>query len=242
MWIESGKRKKQPQWYSVSPSALSDFIECDRCGYRRVHRISPPRGKFPSLPNGVDGALKQMSNLHRARGRLPPLWGGLLPGRRLFPEPPRSLTYRCQDLHLTVTGIPDEWIIEEDGDLSVLDFKTRGFPKKELYPSYQLQAHIYGWLSTRFPSYPRLSSRGYLIYFIPELHGQELAWTTDMHELEVRPRIAKQFLNRVADVIHGPMPKAAPDCEMCAWAERTAHGLIPAEWSSDIEASRQLGV
>ena len=46
--------------YKLSPSSLNLFVNCPRCFYLQVvKKIKRPDTPFPSLPSGMDDALKQ---------------------------------------------------------------------------------------------------------------------------------------------------------------------------------------
>lgn len=218
--IIARKRKIKEGLLSLSPTGVSNFIDCDLCGYRKFKRLQLPRNKYPSLPNGVDRVLKDLSNLHRLKGKPPELWGRHLPGRRLYREPPKKLSWKWEELSINVEGEPDEWVTESDGTLSVVDFKTRGFPLKEVYPSYKLQADFYGLLSERVGGFPPLSGRGYLVYLYPEVLDATCAWHVEVEELDVNPKRAREFIKRIVPIIRGPIPKAAANCEICSYLTR----------------------
>ena len=220
-WFVSARKKKlEDGWMSLSPTGVSDFIDCNLCGVRKFNGVQLPRIKYPSVPNGMDRVLKDLSNLYRLRGLPPELWRHELPGRRLYPDPPKKLSWRWEEERVIVTGEPDEWITEPDGTLSVIDFKTRGFPVKEVYPSYKLQADFYGLLSERVGGFPPLSGRGYLVYFYPELQETQCAWHVEVEELDINPKRARDFIKRVAPIIRGPVPAPTPGCETCEYLER----------------------
>lgn len=219
----SGRRTMPEGWLAVSPSSLSDIHDCDCCAHRRAHGLNLPRGKFPTLPGGVDVGLKQIADLHRLTGKLPELWGHLLPGRTLFKDPPRAMTLSLASEKMLLTGIPDEWVIEKDKKLSVLDYKTRGFPsKKEVYPSYQSQLDVYAFMAQELEGYPPVSGRGYLLSFVPEVRNLTLNWQIDLVELEARPKAGLEFIRRANKILRGPFPPPSPNCKTCNWLEKVA--------------------
>ena len=219
-WIGARKKQLEDGWMSLSPTGVSDFIDCNLCGVRKFHGCQLPRIKYPSVPNGMDHVLKDLSNLYRLKGKPPELWGRELPGRRLYHEPPKKLSWRWDEERVHVTGEPDEWVTEPDGTLSVLDFKTRGYPKKEIYPGYRLQADFYGFLAERVGGFPPLSGRGYLVYFYPELQNNTAAWHVEIEELDINPKRARDFIKRILPILRGPMPPSTPGCETCDYLER----------------------
>lgn len=218
----AGRRTLPDGWLAVSPSSLSDVHDCGRCAHRRNNGLTMPQVKFPSLPGGVDRNLHQISDMHRLTGKLPALWGHLLPGRSLYREPPKAMTLKLEREKLELKGIPDEWILEKDKKLSVLDFKTRGSPSVELYPSYQSQLDIYSFLADELDGYPPISGRGYILSFVPQVKDLDLDWQVDLVELKARPAAGLEFIRKANEVIRGKLPPAAADCRICRWLEKIA--------------------
>lgn len=130
------------------------------------------------------------------------------------------MTLRLESEKLLLTGIPDEWIIEKNGKLSILDFKTRGFHSEELYPSYQSQLDVYAFMANELEGYPSISGRGYVLSFVPEVRDLDLTWQVDLIELEARPKAGLEFIRRANKVIRGKRPPPAPNCKTCKWIER----------------------
>ncbi len=226
-WISTAKRRQDDGIISLSPTGLGEFLDCERCGFRKAHGLAVPRMKYPSLPGGVDIALHELSNLHRLGGQLPSLWGSDLPGRRLYHELPKKISWMWEEQGVRFGGTPDEWVLESDGSLSVLDYKTRGFSNKlEIYPSYQLQMSSYALLAQMNEGFPPLSGRAYLVFFAPDLRELELAWHIEVAELQVDPEAALEAVRRAAEIIRGPMPAAADDCKVCNWLAECYGGQV----------------
>jgi hypothetical protein len=218
------KKKLPDGWLSVSPTGLSDFLECRRCGYRNTHGHKWPRVKYPTMPQGMDHALKRLSDHYRLSGKLPPLWGNLLPGRRLFGEAPRKLKWACEELQLNVNGEPDELLLEEDGTLAIADFKTKGFPVKEIYESYKMQMCFYALLAQKNRDYPKVSKTAYLICFNPDLVGIDVGFNVEVVPVDARPARALEFLRECEPYLRGSsVPPSSPECELCEYLD----GLPP---------------
>lgn len=220
LWIDA--KKNLPEgWLSVSPTGLSNFLECKRCGYRDNHGFKLPRIKYPGMPNGMDRTLKRLSDHYRLGGKLPPLWGSLLPGRRLFYEAPRKLKWLCEELRLNVNGEPDELLLEKDGTLAIADFKTKGSPVKEIYPSYEMQMHVYALLAQKNKDYPKISKTAYLIFFNPELKGTDVGFNVEVEPVVARPSVALEFLRECEPYLRSSaVPPASPGCEACEFLDR----------------------
>lgn len=220
LWIDA-KKKSPDGWRSVSPTGLSDFLECKRCGYRNTHGLKWPRLKYPTMPQGMDHALKRLSGHYRMSGKLPPLWGGLLPGRRLFGEAPRKLKWACDELRLNVNGEPDELLLEKDGSLAIADFKTKGFPHKDIYPSYRMQMNFYALLAQKNRDYPKVSKTAYLIFFNPDFLGKDVGFNVEVEPVDARPSVALEFLRECEPYLRSSaVPPSSPDCEACEFLDR----------------------
>ena len=72
--------------YKFSPSSLRLMEECKRCFWLgQKGQWKRPQGIFPSLPNGIDRALKVYFDSFRIKGEIPPeLKREGLEGIRLF--------------------------------------------------------------------------------------------------------------------------------------------------------------
>lgn len=215
------KKKLPDGWLSVSPSGLSNFLECKRCGYRDNHGFKMPRLKFPGMPGGMDRTLKRLSDHYRLGGKLPPLWGDQLPGRKLFYEGPRKLKWPCAELRLNVVGEPDELLLEKDGTLAIADFKTKGAPVKEIYPSYYMQMHIYALLAQKSKDYPKISKTAYLIYLYPDLKGTDIGFNVEVEPVDARPSVALEYLRECEPYLRSStVPPSSPECEACDFLDK----------------------
>lgn len=222
-WILTARRKKKDELIALSPTGLGEFIDCKLCGYRKAKGLATPRYKYPSLPNGVDIALHELSNLHRLKGKLPPLWARELPGRRLYHELPKKISWTWEEQGVRFGGTPDEWVLEPNGKLSVLDFKTHGFANKtEIFPSYQLQMSSYALLAEKAGGYPRISGKAYLVFFAPDIRDIQLTWHVEVVDLKAEPKAALDAIRLAAEIIRGPIPDPADDCKICAWLDKCA--------------------
>ena len=139
-----------------------------------VKKIKRPAGLFPSLPNGMDETLKRRFDKHKENGQLP------LELKRenitALPFHDEKLLARWRDYRaglryiepvngITLMGLVDT-ILEENGKLIVLDFKTRGSPLKDHPHYYQDQLNIYNFLLRKngFAT----EDFAYLLFYSPE--------------------------------------------------------------------------
>jgi hypothetical protein len=214
--------------YTFSPSSLSILAECPRCFWLHFKKaIKRPSGIFPSLPGGMDQKLKLYFDSYRAIGELPPELSRLK-GARLFQDKEKLKVWRNNfkgiqwtDGHGNVfRGAVDE-LLEKDGILIVLDFKTRGYPLKEDTAAYYAnQLDIYNLLlqKNRF----RTATKSFLLFYYPQKvqTGGEVRFSTELVGLPVSVSNAQIIFDRAVEVLAGPLPKPTDSCPYCAWLER----------------------
>lgn len=163
----------------VSPSALGEFRKCRRCFFMdRNLKIKRPRGAFPTLPDGIDRALKTYFDAYRAGGNLPPEIERDVPdGTTLFKDMAQLTAMRNARKPLLTTTIGnvklvgglDELLVGPDGAVSPFDYKTKGAVIKDdadPFNYYRMQLNDYGLLLEAFGM--TLSGKGYLGYWSPE--------------------------------------------------------------------------
>jgi len=200
----------------LSPSKLSVAADCLRCFWLQEHRIRKASFPFPSLPGGVDRALKVIANEGRDEGgRLPYLLQQDLPGRKLFSEKPRRLKWYCDEINATFLGDPDEWLLEPDGRLSFLDWKTRSSVPDKPHPAVERQLNAYSFLAEKVGGFPRLSGKAYLTYLCPAVEESKLAfsWATTTHRINTDDMMTK--FTHAVEVIRGGPPPASIECTTC---------------------------
>ena len=118
-------------------------------------KVRRPSGPFPSLPSGMDNILKVHFDKHRKDDTIPEELAGKFEGR-LFRDVGkldvwrnnfRGLRYLDEKSGITLTGALDDLFVTSDGKYAPLDFKTRGFPRKEdTHKHYQHQMDLYSFL------------------------------------------------------------------------------------------------
>lgn len=217
----------------LSPSRLGRFVECTRCFWMAVHEgLSRPSGPFPSLPGGMDRIIKTHFDRYREREELPPELEGRVDAR-LHPE--QGFVDRARDwrqeprftdpsLDLELRGGVDDLLLTPDGELVVLDYKTRGYPPKgDGAPDYYVrQLTLYTLLFAETGH--STTDHGYLLYYHPDAvrSGGEVGFHIDLVRVSVDLRNARALLEDAVGVLRGPIPDAAPDCEFCDWATERA--------------------
>ena len=217
----------------LSPSRLGLHEECRRCFWLAVNEgLRRPSGPFPSLPGGMDRELKAHFDRYRARGDLPPELEGRFDGRLLDDEAfladardwRERPVLRDEGLDAVLRGAVDDLLETPDGDLVVLDYKTRGHPPKgDGAPDYYVrQLDCYN-LVLRETGHPT-ADVAYLLYYHPETvrDAGEVAFNVDLVEVPVDVDAARRLFETAVATLEGPVPDSDPDCDFCDWGRRVA--------------------
>lgn len=215
----------------LSPSALSLFSECPRCFWlERNQGIRRPRGIFPSLPGGMDRAIKLYFDRYRRQGKLPPELQGKVDGL-LFGDQMRldrwrdwkltDLKYEDVQLQVSLTGALDDCVVK-NGLHSPLDYKTRGSALKEDSTSYyqdQLNCYCLILESSGF----RTNSSAYLVYYFPrgvEEYGK-VTFSVEPYRITTSVEAARELVSQGVKCLRGDIPASSPSCEYCNWLAGT---------------------
>jgi len=214
----------------LSPSALSLYLDCPRCFWLDKNRgIKRPRGIFPSLPGGMDIAIKAYFDRYRLRNEMPPEIAGKVSGK-LFPDlevlehwrswRTTDLCYEDKALNAVLSGALDDCVI--DGGYYVpLDYKTRGSGIKEnpaIYYQTQLDSYCL-MLDSRGYGTPGFS---YLVYYWPlEVREQGIVkFKVEPIKIATNSESVKKTFSDAVRLLSGGMPAPSMECEYCAMISR----------------------
>ncbi len=209
----------------LSPSALNLFLDCPRCFWLEKNKnIKRPRGIFPSLPGGMDLAIKAYFDKHRQSNDLPPEVSGKLPGNLLADMNlltkwrnwrATDLRYEDKSLNAVLSGALDDCLIDA-GFYIPLDYKTRGFElKDDPRKYYQTQLDCY-CLILESKGY-KTKGLAYLIYYWP-LDVREdgiVKFHVEPIRIETNIESAKRIFNDAVVLLTREMPESKPECEYC---------------------------
>lgn len=212
--------------FKLSPSTLSMFKDCQLCFWLSFRKdINPPSGVFPSLPSGMDSVLKKHFDSFREKGTIPDELKGT--GAHLFNNTDLLKIWRSnfkgvqwQDAKGNILhGAVDE-ILEKDGKLIVLDFKTRGFPcKDDTHEHYQDQLDFYNFLLQK--NNYETEDYAYLLFFHPthvEKDG-DFGFERTLKKMPINPKNAENIFNKAIKCLEGSQPKANKECGLCQYVE-----------------------
>jgi len=233
----------------ISPTTLN-MIKCPRCLYDKlVYKTKQPSGPFPSLPNGVDSAMKDYCD--RYRGALPPIMKALIPqvpeledyvlhhdqrwvnGLRAWNG---GLVYahKIGDQQYKVSGAIDDLLVRvSDGALAILDYKSKAKKPEagEGAKYYQKQMECYDLIFAR--SGFETTKTSFLWYVTPtsfdsgDLAVPSAVMTFDntIQKLHTDGDAALAAITEINEIVQAHPdranpPKSTSACEFCSWAGR----------------------
>ncbi len=187
-----------------------------------MEKIRRPSGAFPSLPAGIDRLLKLYFDRFRINNELPPELKKYNLSVRLFNNKEKLMLWRnnwkglrYRDGNILLSGAIDD-ILEKDGKLIVLDFKTRGYPiKDDTITRYLNQMNIYNLL-LRKNGYDT-EDYAYLLFYIPRniTNNGIIIFDNELVKVKTSVYDAKLLLERAIKVIRGEIPNASDSCLFC---------------------------
>ena len=217
----------------LSPSALNLFLECPRCFWlERVKNVKRPRGIFPSLPGGMDRAIKIYFDGFRAKDALPSeLQGSDFEGTRLFSNQAKlelwrswktGLVYRdAENENASLSGALDDLLVKGDHYIP-FDYKTKGSVTTEAdaVKYYRNQLDCYALLldANQMPS----AGHAFLLYYSPKSVGERGAVLFELQAIKIATDIerARETFQRAVALLKSEMPVSGPSCEYCQWLSR----------------------
>ena len=202
--------------------------ECPRCFWLQVVKnVKRPSGAFPSLPSGVDKMLKEHFDRFRDKGDLPPELK-YLKDVKLFDNKDllktwrnnlKGIEYYDKENDVLLHGAVDN-LLNNNGKLIVLDYKTRGFALKEdIGHHYQDQIDIYNFL-LRKNGY-ETEDYSYLLFYLPQqvMETGEFKFKNELVKMKVDVEHAEYLYKKAIKIVKCEMPEAGKDCVFCKWRE-----------------------
>lgn len=219
--------------FKLSPSTLNLFLECPRCFWLdKIRNIKRPRGIFPSLPGGMDRAIKTHFDTFRTNGILPPELNGVyFEGVKLYSDQAQldkwrewrtGLVHKEQD-DSVLSGALDDLLVK-DGRYIPFDYKTKGSPttEEDAVKYYQNQLDCYALLleSNHLPTI----GHAFLFYYSPKTVGEQgkVLFETQAIKIDTNIERARQTFQKAIQLLKGTKPPSSPNCEYCAWLRKFA--------------------
>lgn len=205
----------------LSHTSLEVLERCPRCFWLQVNKgIRQPEGIVSRLANRFDGVIKNYFDKYRGQNTLPPMIDGKIPGKLQSPFVEKYFV-RINDKY-GFYGKLDECLVDEDGKLSPVDFKTSSSDprEKEILAAYQAQIDDYVFLQKE--NGKEVTGEGYLIYFYPDL-GEELhdgfPMIVHIQKLIGDPSKTTKKIENAIKVLEDEMPAANTECVFCKYIE-----------------------
>jgi hypothetical protein len=217
----------------LSPSKLSVLRDCPRCfWWENVKKLPRPRGIFPSLPGGMDRALKRHVENEIAEGRRDDTYHlDGLKNAAFFADRARMKQWqnnfrglRCMVGDVELHGAIDDLVQWPNGDVSPYDFKTRGAAPKEGQSDvyYGTQLDCYHLLLEKDAGL-HCNGTGYLRYGWPlDVMARTVEFEWQTVGLTTNPDRAARVVEEAERVLKMLEPPDYPmSCEYCTFiAER----------------------
>lgn len=212
----------------LSPTTLNLYRNCPRCFWlEKIKNIKRPRGIFPSLPSGMDRAIKSFFDEYRKKQTLPPeLSGSDFNGVSLFNDQKQLDLWRdwktglqyCDPEGIILFGAIDDLL--KKGSLYIpFDYKTKGSSTSEddAVKYYQMQLDCYALMIDANGLKP--ADYGFLLYFSPSKVSNLRVIEFEIQPIKVSidPNRAKNILREASFCLKKSIPAASLNCEYCQW-------------------------
>ncbi|MFH1181613.1 MAG: PD-(D/E)XK nuclease family protein [Candidatus Woesearchaeota archaeon] len=209
--------------YTLSATTLALMKDCPRCFWLQFNKgVMRPAAIFPSLPSGMDRVLKTYFDSFRGRGLPPELMehdidAFLFADRKKLDEwrnYKQGLKYADVEGNV-LKGMVDD-VLEREGKLIVLDFKTRGWPTKEdSHTYYQNQLNIYNFLLRKAGN--ATEDYAFLLFYSPEKVNSngDIHFKTELKKVKTNADEGGRLFDEAIRLLKSEMPEAKPECGFC---------------------------
>jgi len=212
--------------FKLSPSGLSLMNECSRCFWLTQHKKwKRPDTPFPQLPNGMDKIIKAHFDRFMEKGELPP---ELCENQdcnelKLFDNKELLKDWRSNFKGVrwtdeegnTFFGAVDN-ILVKGKKLIVLDYKTKGFPIKDIDEAseyYQNQLDIYNLLLKK--NKYETEDYAFLLFYVPKeiTPSGQVIFDTELVKRKIDTNNAENIFQSAIKMLNQDCPKKS--CEWC---------------------------
>ncbi len=220
----------------ISSGLLTTFKECKRCAWlEKNKKVKRPRGKFPSLPNGMDAAFKRYSDAFRSKNTLPQ---GLenhpdLAGFKLLSNEEKIKAWRQWNSKHALRVVTEKWtlvggldeVFYSPKDLYIpADYKTasssdRSQEDAEEYHKTQLDTYSLLLESNKY----KTAGFGVIMLWAPVglLNDMAVQFNVSTLIIKTDPRDALVLCEDLVRCVESDvMPPAGEDCEYCSFVAK----------------------
>lgn len=217
--------------YRLSVSTgLNQLRDCPKCFWLHYNKgLKRPAGIFPSLPSGMDEAIKKHFDVFRDLKTLPEniskkMKGMLVDMDKIKKWRDWRTGLECKHEGHTLIGALDDCLIKSN-KYSPIDYKTKGSRPQEGYGEkyYQLQLDVYSYLlnANDFKS----NNEAYLIFYSPdEVNGNNVIFNIDVFKIKTNWKNAQNEFKKAIKILRGKIPESGSHCIYCNYAERRING------------------
>jgi hypothetical protein len=175
----------------------------------------------------MDRVLKNHFDLHRGDNTPPEELEGKFPGRlfqdigklNVWRNNYRGLRWTDPKSGITLMGALDDLFVTEDGRHAPLDFKTRGYPRKDdTHSYYQHQMDIYSLLLEKNHLQP--ADFAILIFYHPTgvNASHDVIFDPDPVRVQVNRSRGEQLFLKAVECLQSPeSPEPSKGCQWCKW-------------------------
>ncbi len=205
----------------LSHTSLEVLQRCPRCFWLQIRKgIRQPEGIVSRLANRFDVVVKNYFDTYRIDGKFPPMVDGKLPGKLQNPFVEKYFV-RINEKY-GFYGKLDECLVDEEGRLTPVDFKTSSSDprEKETLDAYKTQIDDYVFLISQ--NGKKVTGEGYLVYFYPdvsvELHDG-FPMIIHIQKLPGNPDNTKKRIENAIKVLEDGVPDSNPECAFCKYID-----------------------
>jgi hypothetical protein len=220
----------------ISAKHLGQLVSdsfCERRFWVRLHcQDKFPFAIFPGIFSSIDSYIKKVTAAHFAKHGRVPFWfdgfGAL--GTPMKVSHWSKFNVADRDTNVTLTGVPDEMLIRQDGSLFIGDYKCARHTATadELHPLYIIQLNCYAYIAERLRM-GAISGLGLPYYEPPSALAVEdtdtlittdgffMRFTAKVLPIKLGTRSFPFLLGKVGEIYDWPVPPAGRiGCKDCA--------------------------
>ena len=212
----------------LSPNSLNLFLDCPHCFWldKNMGIKRPPPYPY-ALNSAVDALLKEEFDAYRSKNLPHPLLKGISGNAKLFGNQNllnqwrnnlAGIRYFDPELKATLFGAVDD-VLEFEGKLAPLDYKSTGSTSAKIYDRFQLQLDTYTFLMEK--NGYATTRKGYLAFYIVDKSRgfiDRLPFRKEVMEIDTNPSDIYAIFSDAVSVLRQPTPPPhSQDCQFGKW-------------------------